>query len=334
MPSIKTSVIIPTYNRAPFLKTCLLSLETQIYDKQDFEVIVIDDGSTDATAELLREFKDRTTLNFSFISHPNSGVSFSRNVGIQASKARYIVFTDDDCILVPDWLSKMHHFFSLQDDSIAGIGGPLNSVTKDRTSYAARFIEYIDEFNYIPVFGKYFIRVVHVSRLTGQEQIPYVRTSNAMFRANCLKEVGGFDISFRRPGGEDPDVCYRLLNLNYHFRVYKDLAVNHQCRESIGSYFKSLKNYLEGEIKKSRKKYLYNNGVIQRTYSFIPVQKIISFLLAAFLYPWQFYKLALKQYTFYQKISFPLLIVVSKAYAILFSCYFYFKYFNRKTSTL
>src|SRR5690348_13147078 len=96
------SVIIPTHNRSDFLRNAITSVLNQTY--QDFEIIVVDDGSTDNTSEVVANFSDE---RITFIRHDtNKGGSAARNTGILASKCDYIAFLDDDDEWLPDKLRK------------------------------------------------------------------------------------------------------------------------------------------------------------------------------------------------------------------------------------
>jgi glycosyltransferase involved in cell wall biosynthesis len=333
MSSIKISVIIPTHNRAHLLRNCLYSLERQEFDKNLFEVIVINDGSIDDTRQLLEDFKKKTEITFNFINQENKGVSFSRNVGIDNARGEYIAFTDDDCIVPEDWLLRMHHDFVSVDETVAGIGGPLDCFALNEKLYASRFIQFLDEFNYIPVARKFIIFHTHISKLRGDEQIPYLRTSNAIFRKKCLKEVGGFDINFKRAGGEDPDLCYRLLNLNYQFFFDKNLVVLHHTRESILSYFKSFKNYMEGEVRKNKKSHLYKNKIVRQSYQYLIPRKIIIAFLFCCLYPLSVLGMwRQKKYPLFDVISFPFIVIASKFLALAFSVFYHIKYLKAAKS--
>ena len=78
MSAMKISVVVATYNRVHYLEKCLRSLEKQSYSKDKYEIIVINDGSTDSTENFLNNFKNQTNKNFKYISHTNKGVAFSR----------------------------------------------------------------------------------------------------------------------------------------------------------------------------------------------------------------------------------------------------------------
>ncbi|PKC52446.1 nucleotide-diphospho-sugar transferase [Rhizophagus irregularis] len=99
-PSV--SVIIPVYNRENKIKIALESLINQSY--QNFEAIIIDDGSTDQTAKVIKEYN---CSNFRYVYQENSGVSVARNKGIAESKGEYICFLDSDDFYEPTFIEKM-----------------------------------------------------------------------------------------------------------------------------------------------------------------------------------------------------------------------------------
>ena len=106
------SVVIPTYNRGWILKEAIDSVLSQNFD--DFELIIIDDGSTDNTRDLLACYKDRLFV----IHQPNKGVSAARNRGISAASGRYIAFLDSDDLWLPDKLLRQLAFFSSNPDAL------------------------------------------------------------------------------------------------------------------------------------------------------------------------------------------------------------------------
>ena len=93
----KVSVIIPSYNRAHFLGDSIESILRQTF--QDFEIIVVDDGSIDETPEVVGRYP-----NIHFIRQSNSGISAARNTGLSAASGKYIVFLDSDDLLLPEAL--------------------------------------------------------------------------------------------------------------------------------------------------------------------------------------------------------------------------------------
>lgn len=316
------TVVIPSCNRADSLHVCLQALERQSLQKDLYEVIVINDGSQDSTRAFLDRFSEETSLHLHCIHQDNQGVSAARNNGIHMARGRFIAFTDDDCIVPRDWLEHIAAHMSIADGAVAGIGGPLDSVVAHSDSFAARFIQYLDEFNHVPVLCRFIIRPRHVGLLKPDDQVPYLRTANAAFRKACLLEIRGFDTDFRRPGGEDPDLCYRLLARGYRLSLLKDLVVDHQTRESISAYFRSLRNYVVGEVRMSSKKSAYHHPAIKMTYSFLPLQKIVSIAISMASYPMNVFALFRSdKFRWHERAVFPALVIASKWYALYVTIY-------------
>ena len=101
------SIVIPSYNRRSFLEPCLESLTKQTFHK--FEVIIVDDGSTDGTIEYLAEFKKgHPDIHLRwFIHEENLGANAARNRGVQEAEGSFVAFLDDDCIVKPEWLEEL-----------------------------------------------------------------------------------------------------------------------------------------------------------------------------------------------------------------------------------
>lgn len=106
--TLKFTVIIPTFNRAEILQRNLNLLATQTFD--DFEVIVIDDGSTDETLRLLREFEKKVKFPLKFLTQKNSGQATARNRGIEISTGEILLFLGDDMLPLPNLLEKHFDF--------------------------------------------------------------------------------------------------------------------------------------------------------------------------------------------------------------------------------
>lgn len=325
MPTINISVVIATRNRVRLLVSCLEAFLHQDYDKSFFEIIVINDGSSDGTLAFLTQFKKNTDLNFQFVSHDNSGVSHSRNIGISLGRGEYTAFTDDDCIVPNDWLSRIAGLWNNAGPAVAAIGGPLDSPPGN--NYVTHYIHFLDEFNFIPLLGKYWITPVHVSKLPDNAPVAYLRTSNAVFRKSCLLEVGGFDVNFKKPGGEDPDLCYRMLKQGYRFHFDKKLVVLHNGRESMGSYFRSLNNYIASEFRKKAKILSYPDKV-RSSYFLIPARKTAALFLSIVTAPVTMLNLLYRSpNSFFEGLSFPILLIVSKCYALCISINYQVRYF-------
>ena len=101
------SIIVPIYNVSNYLVDCLQSIKMQLY--QDFEVLCVDDGSTDDSADIVRRFA-ADDIRFKLYHQPNSGVSVARNLGIKHSQGEFICFVDADDMLAPNYLSVLYKF--------------------------------------------------------------------------------------------------------------------------------------------------------------------------------------------------------------------------------
>ena len=179
----RISVVVCSYNGESTIGRCLEELDR--LDYPDYEVIVVDDGSTDRTAAIAAEFDVR------LIRTENRGLSAARNTGIEAATGEIVAFTDDDAWPDRDWLRFLAHAFRSTDH--AGIGGP-NLPPRD-----AGIIE--SAVAHAPGGP------THV--LLSDDIAEHVPGCNMAFRCEALKAVGGFDQQFR-VAGDDVDICWRL----------------------------------------------------------------------------------------------------------------------------
>jgi glycosyltransferase involved in cell wall biosynthesis len=223
----RISVIIPTYNRAMLLRECLLSFNQQTYPTDLFEVIVVDDGSSDSTPLIVEKLAEKKLkYHLSYLRQVNSGPAKARNLGIKNAQGKLVAFTDDDCIVSTSWLEQMSRAFSKSD--IAGVGGRV--LSKER-----RF------------FGKYyeFNKILDPEQENGR--IIYLVTANACYLKELILAVGGFEEGFRNPGGEDPDLSLKITEgLGYKLIFEPDIVVHHHFDESFQSFFRSRYNYGRG----------------------------------------------------------------------------------------
>jgi glycosyltransferase involved in cell wall biosynthesis len=119
MPLPKLSVILPTYNRAASLRRAVDALLRQDAPARSYEIVVVDNNSTDGTAALLSSMRDRRVTS---VVEPRQGLSFARNAGIAAARAGILAFTDDDVEVAPDWVSIIVATLEARPD-VDGAGG-------------------------------------------------------------------------------------------------------------------------------------------------------------------------------------------------------------------
>ena len=187
----RVSVVIPSYNMARFLPAAVESVLHQTY--RDFELIVIDDGSIDNTAEIVRQFP----ATVRYYRQENGGVSAARNRGIELTKGEYITFFDADDIMLEDALQKSVAFLD-QHPEVGFCYGQVYKIDEDGRQMRMRSLR----------------GAKHTCVREGKEQITRmlfrgdISPSAVVTRRSCLNEVGFFDTSIRM--GEDIDLWLRL----------------------------------------------------------------------------------------------------------------------------
>lgn len=215
------SIILPTYNRLSQLKLALKSIFNQEF--VDYEVIVVNDGSSDGTEEYL---KTLTMPKFKCVRQDNNGPAAARNAGIELSRGKYIAFTDDDCIVPPNWLSSFKYIF--ESNGVDLIGGAVqNSNKKNIYSEVSQhitnfFVEYLNQ---------------------ESKSSTFLTSNNIAYRADFLKKVGGFDERFRKAGGEERALNWKII-CNGGKSVYApDIIVEHDHEMVVARFVKQQLNY-------------------------------------------------------------------------------------------
>jgi glycosyltransferase involved in cell wall biosynthesis len=203
MPSV--SIVIPIYNRAGFIQACLTSLLAQSYPRERYEIILVDDGSTDGSAAKANVLLQEWDGQFQIIQKTNGGPASARNAGIRVSKADIIAFIDSDCVADPDWLEQIAGCLSGSD--AAGVGGPLINIASK--TWVSHYLNSTSFFRH---------RVRH-------GRVDYLLTANAAFRRAALLAVNGF--SEAGVWGEDADLSFRLIQKGHTLLLAKQGIVTH-----------------------------------------------------------------------------------------------------------
>jgi glycosyltransferase involved in cell wall biosynthesis len=254
------SVIMPTYNKASFLNLTLASFVHQT--SKQFELIIIDDGSSDDTEHIVQSYKNK--LNLLYMKQPNLGRSQARNAGIMASSGTFLVFNDDDRIVRDNFIAE-HTKVLMNDNDAMVIGGkgrvltvwqknklPLRRNDKNilserfgdewQTISKSKYVELIRtddlECNFEATINKIFLGnefdTGHTLGVT-IDQIPDFRlawligtTANLSVRKDAVVDVGLFDVAFKGWGMEDTDLCYRLHMHGLKVKEYSSAYNYHQ----------------------------------------------------------------------------------------------------------
>jgi len=205
-PSI--SVVVCSYNGARTLRDCLEGLRKLEYPS--FEVIVVDDGSTDGTAAMANEY------GFRVISTAQRGLSNARNTGMEAATGEIVAYIDDDARPDPHWLTYLAATFL--NTAHAGVGGPNLASLDD--GLVAECIANVPG------------NPVHI--LLSDREAEHIPGCNMAVRKACLEAIGGFDPQYR-VAGDDVDVCWRLQQRGWTLGFSPAAVVWHHRRARTGS---------------------------------------------------------------------------------------------------
>jgi glycosyltransferase involved in cell wall biosynthesis len=200
------TVVVPTYNRNDDLERCLKALRAQNLSPSMFEVVIVDDGSSDSTPALLNRWAAEWP-RMRFVRQPNSGPATARNAGIEKAAGSIVAFTDDDCQPAANWLQRIHDRFA------QGLRGCLHGSVRSSLPSSP---------------------FVHSVIADGA-----VITSNLAVEKSVFDRIGTFDTDFRSPWCEDADLYYRLRKASVPIVYDPDLMVDHPPRyQPFASFLK------------------------------------------------------------------------------------------------
>ncbi len=231
----QVSVIIPTYNRVKLLNNSVASVLSQTY--RDFELLVIDDCSTDNTSDFLSNIADKRVRCIKNTS--NKGITATRNIALSNANGKYIAFLDDDDEWMPDKLEKQ---INLMENSSKGLGciyTGCNLVDAEDNRFNQTTVPH------------YRIRILNELLLEN-----FIITSSTLIKADCFETVGMFDESM--PFAEDYDMWIRIAQ-EFEFDFVRSPLVNYRIhRNSISFNNNAIIIGLERLLTKHEKLFLKN----------------------------------------------------------------------------
>lgn len=253
------SVIVPAYNAERTIQKCLDSLLKQDYSGF-YEVIVVDDGSTDTTPQLVSQYPGVRVLR-----QQNAGPAAARNKGAREGRGDIIFFTDADCEVSPSWIKEMTEPFQ-KDPQIVGVKGVYRTRQKE---LIARFVqlEYEDKYD----------------KMSREKYIDFIDTYSAAFKKDIFLKAGGYDLSFPVACAEDVDLSYRLAAEGYKMVFNPGAWVFHIHPNTLKDYLRKKFKFAYWRVKAVRK----NPDKIIRDSHTPSVMKwqVILFLLTAAAVP-------------------------------------------------
>jgi GT2 family glycosyltransferase len=216
----RISVVVCSFNGSRTINECLQALSKVRYP--DFEVLVVDDGSTDNTAAIAAQY------DVKLIRTPNQGLSQARNVGWQAANGEIVAYIDDDAYPDPDWLGYLAETFRKAD--YAGVGGP--NIPPREDGFIAACVANAPG-------GPAHVLLTD----TDAEHIP---GCNMAFLRSALEAVGGFDVQFRT-AGDDVDICWRLQERGWKLGFSPSAVVWHHRRNLLRTFWRQQRGYGKAE---------------------------------------------------------------------------------------
>jgi glycosyltransferase involved in cell wall biosynthesis len=219
------SIIVPTYNRPSQLAGCLESLLALDYPKDRFEIIVVDDGGEISPERTVQEIERR--MHVQLIRQDHSGPAAARNSAAKKACGKFLAFTDDDCLVSPNWLALLERKFAADPNCAIG-GRTVNLLTKNRYSVASQSL----------------IDSVYEYYNGNPEQAKFFASNNISVPLKEFRLIGGFDKEFK--ASEDRDFCRRWIKHDYRMVYLPELIIYHANRLTFRKFWKQHFNYGQG----------------------------------------------------------------------------------------
>jgi len=234
---MKVSIVIPAHNAAATIRQCVKACLNQTFP--ECEVIVVDDGSTDATANVAHEFP------VALIRQPKRGPAAARNAGARVAKGEVLAFTDSDCVPHPDWimhlLNKLGYPHRL-GDPFRVVGGTYGIANPE--SMLARFVHW----------------EIVMRHATYREVIDFAGSYNFAVFKDTFDAVNGFDEDFTAASAEDNDLSRRLYEQGYTIGFVSEAKVDHYHPTRIRPYLRSQARHGAWRVKLYAKHPLLGQG--------------------------------------------------------------------------
>jgi glycosyltransferase involved in cell wall biosynthesis len=259
--AIKISLVICTYNRDRYLPEALESIKNQSFDKNLFELIIVDNNSTDSTENISRKFiSENPSLNIKYCFEERKGLSFARNRGVGEAEASIITYVDDDVILSPSFLDGIAVFFDTYKDAVGAGGKVIPKYESDRepewmNKYLNGFVGKVDHGDKV---------------LQYNDGMKYPAGCNMTYRKEILLKAGGFntELTFR---SDDKYIFYQVKKISDEIYYVPDAWLFHY----IDSYRLTKNNFKKLFLKtgNEEKRRLYSEkgtiGLIKKLFEFV-----------------------------------------------------------------
>lgn len=218
---MKVSIVVCTYNRDKYILTCLEHIEKQTQKKSDFELVIINNNSSDNTDEICRNFiENNRELKTQYYIEKNAGLSYARNKGIELAKGDFICFIDDDGFMLPNYIENLiKHIDSIPE--LTAFGGKIlpkyeSQEPKWMTKWLYPLVSIIDKGDTTSFF----------------KNKTYPIGANMGIKKSVFEKIGNFNIHLGRKGsnligGEEKDFFYRLKEIGKNIHYFPNTVIYH-----------------------------------------------------------------------------------------------------------
>ena len=259
---LKYSIIVAVYNRLDEVKELLGSAEYLDFDRNEFELILVDDDSKDGFREFISNYKSNSGLNISVFYKDHKGAGAARNFGMQHAKGTYFIYVDSDCMLPEFWLKKINE--SLLENKYDAFGGPdtchptSSSLIKAINFSMTSFIGTGGTRGNIKSLGKF-----------------YPRSFNMGIHSKIFEKIGGMN-SLRH--GQDMDYSQRIYDAGFKVGLIPAAFVYHQRRTNLAKFYRQIFNWGVARINLAQK-----HPSILKPMHLLPAVIISIFVILIFL---------------------------------------------------
>ena len=225
----KVSIIVPCYNSELTIKKCAQSILNNIITTDNpelFELIIVNDGSNDGTADIIKNIDNAKIINHS----KNQGLSAARNSGIKESNSDYIIFIDSDIILSNNWIKRIYSKIQ-EKKEVVGIIGNLEPEPNKKVSSLDKYL-----------FGSYRgTKKIDFNSPLNYKSFVF---SNTIIKKNILDQVGNFDESLVKYGGEDTELAIRIHKVfPVGLRKITNIKSYHITKKTINQHINHMFEY-------------------------------------------------------------------------------------------
>lgn len=230
---MRFSIIIPVYNRLEEVKELLQSAEELDFERNAFEFLFVDDGSSDGFGEFIQSYRSKTGLQIRAIFQANKGPAQARNNGMASNSSEYMLFIDSDCILPPQWLREIEK--GIIENKFEAFGGP--------DTFHPSFSPLLKAINYSMTS---FIGTGGIRGNKKSVEKFYPRSFNMGISREVFEKIGGMRLRYY---GEDTDFSARIIEAGFKTGLISDAFVYHKRRTSLRKFFRQIKTIGMARIK-------------------------------------------------------------------------------------